>query len=86
MYQRGKFKDGSTAKISIIVVINFAYGTIFFDSYRCDCEEGYTKNDFGVCEDIDECAAGTDICNETISHCENSFGTYFCMCNSGYER
>ncbi len=32
--------------------------------------------------DIDECAEVTDGCNQ---HCNNTIGSYFCDCNTGYE-
>ena len=33
------------------------------------------------CSDINECAEGTDGCNQT---CTNSIGSYSCSCGSGY--
>ena len=37
------------------------------------------------CVDIDECAAGSDWCNENISQCFNEIGDFSCYCNSGYQ-
>ena len=34
--------------------------------------------------DIDECLEGVDVCNQTVSTCVNTMGTYFCNCSSGF--
>ncbi len=33
------------------------------------------------CDDIDECAEGTDQCDQ---NCHNNIGSYTCSCNTGY--
>nr|XP_009669183.1 PREDICTED: latent-transforming growth factor beta-binding protein 2 isoform X1 [Struthio camelus australis] len=54
-------------------------------SYRCimGCQPGFHWTPLGDCIDIDECA------NETLcgSHgfCENSDGSFLCLCDRGYE-
>lgn len=50
----------------------------------CVCLEGY----LGVrCDDdIDECAATTDICNSTSANCINTQGSYICQCLTGYQK
>lgn len=46
------------------------------------------------CVDIDECHPGTDVTKVHVdytyecdmnAHCQNSFGSYYCVCNNGYE-
>ena len=39
--------------------------------------EWETEGDALVCDDIDECAAGTDECEDT---CKNTVGGYECEC------
>ncbi|MFY1831986.1 FG-GAP-like repeat-containing protein [Myxococcus fulvus] len=51
----------------------------------CQVEPGYTCTGAPtVCTDIDECAAGTDNCNENAT-CTNIGGSFTCACNAGYE-
>ncbi|MCY1043199.1 FG-GAP-like repeat-containing protein [Corallococcus sp. bb12-1] len=51
----------------------------------CQVEPGYTcTGEPTVCTDIDECAAGTDNCNENAT-CTNIGGSFTCACNAGYE-
>ncbi|MCP3105420.1 FG-GAP-like repeat-containing protein [Myxococcus sp. K15C18031901] len=50
----------------------------------CQLEPGYTcTGQPTVCTDIDECAAGTDNCNENAT-CTNIGGSFTCACNAGY--
>ena len=65
--------------------------------WECKCATGWefvqTKllalgigvNDGKTCVDIDECAAGSDWCNENISQCFNEIGDFSCHCHSGYQ-
>ncbi|NNC02088.1 DUF4215 domain-containing protein [Corallococcus exiguus] len=51
----------------------------------CQVEPGYTcTGQPTVCTDIDECAAGTDNCNQDAT-CTNIGGSFTCACNAGYE-
>ncbi|PIK34387.1 putative fibrillin-1 [Apostichopus japonicus] len=63
-------------------------------SYSCACLTGF-NGDGQSCLDINECSNGILTCsngtcvNETVScdingSCENTEGSYICMCNSGY--
>ncbi|MCY0997150.1 FG-GAP-like repeat-containing protein [Myxococcus sp. MISCRS1] len=38
----------------------------------------------GTCVDVNECAAGTDNCDENAT-CTNTVGSFTCACNPGYE-
>ncbi|XP_026431479.1 wall-associated receptor kinase 5-like [Papaver somniferum] len=55
--------------------------------YRCNCRWGYTGNPylhsstFGGCRDVDECK---EICKGPGGKCENTEGSYKCVCNNGY--
>ncbi len=48
----------------------------------CTCPSGYT-GDGTTCSDVDECAAGTAMC-DTNGSCTNTPGTFVCTCNAGY--
>ncbi|WP_224367431.1 FG-GAP-like repeat-containing protein [Hyalangium versicolor] len=47
------------------------------------CCDGLTCQS-GTCADVNECAAGTDNCNENAT-CTNTVGSFTCACNAGYE-
>ncbi|KAH9513548.1 hypothetical protein Btru_033325 [Bulinus truncatus] len=48
-----------------------------------DCLVGFKFNATGVsCEDVDECAQNSSLCNQT---CVNSVGSYLCECRVGYK-
>ena len=52
----------------------------------CQCPSGYTdvKGDGSECQDIDECAMGTDQCGTQTVACHNTDGGYTCECDDGY--
>ncbi|RKH14836.1 hypothetical protein D7V97_01700 [Corallococcus sp. CA053C] len=47
------------------------------------CCDGLTCQS-GTCGDVNECAAGTDNCNDNAT-CTNTVGSFTCACNAGYE-
>ncbi|XP_068697609.1 mucin-like protein [Montipora foliosa] len=50
---------------------------------KCACFAKYELNDDGeTCRDIDECAAGTDRCDQI---CSNTPGGYNCLCQNGFK-
>ena len=52
--------------------------------FKCDCEDGYTKNANDECRDINECAKNP--CDEKSELCSNNDGSYTCFCASGFRR
>jgi len=57
--------------------------SIVISRYTCACKPGYAVSSLDgiTCEDIDECALGTDDCGQT---CVNIGGGFVCSCESGY--
>ncbi|XP_077974871.1 uncharacterized protein LOC120330220 [Styela clava] len=52
-------------------------------SFQCSCPPGYFLLADGLrCSDVDECAAGTVLCDQ---ECRNLIGHYECACYDGYE-
>lgn len=51
------------------------------------CSDGFELGE-NVCIDINECEgeAGTSLCREANETCQNTPGSYKCVCPSGYER
>ena len=49
---------------------------------QCSCMNGYTENDSGFCEDIDEC---NDFLGDCEQICINTEGSYTCECDWGFE-
>ncbi|ELU13257.1 hypothetical protein CAPTEDRAFT_47715, partial [Capitella teleta] len=47
-------------------------------SFFCTCLDGFIDDD-GNCTDINECALGTDVCQQ---NCTNTLGSYECACNT----
>ncbi|VDN06238.1 unnamed protein product [Thelazia callipaeda] len=52
-------------------------------NYSCECREGYSKNVFGDCLDIDECRTVDTVCDRN-AWCLNTIGSYKCKCKVGY--
>ena len=50
------------------------------DSYICSCSIGYSSNGSCSCEDVDECEEQ----NNCTQSCNNTVGSYLCLCNEGY--
>lgn len=50
--------------------------------YSVYCRE-ISQSDLSTPLDIDECAMGTDSCDENAD-CDNAIGNYTCTCQSGY--
>ncbi len=52
----------------------------------CTCADGWELDpQTGACDNIDECAAGTDDCDDSLGTCQDSAGSYDCGCVEGYE-
>ncbi|KAM4038869.1 adhesion G protein-coupled receptor E5-like [Anomaloglossus baeobatrachus] len=49
------------------------------------CVPGYKKEKDGACLDINECRAGSNIC-DAFTVCKNIPGGYYCECKAGYQR
>ena len=61
-----------------------------FRGFKCQCPFGFrgdgrasSTGKHPGCEDIDECAEGTDQCDQ---ECENTPGGYTCSCREGYKQ
>lgn len=52
----------------------------------CACAPGFRGDPQTGCTDIDECADGTDDCDDTKTDCKNAAGGYVCACKQGLER
>ncbi|KAK3800382.1 hypothetical protein RRG08_052767 [Elysia crispata] len=51
---------------------------------KCRCNSGYTG--FQCARDVDECTAfeSERLCPNKFQYCKNVFGSYICVCQSGY--
>ncbi|XP_019480262.1 PREDICTED: EGF-containing fibulin-like extracellular matrix protein 1 isoform X1 [Hipposideros armiger] len=54
-------------------------------SHRIQCATGYEQSEHNICQDIDECAAGTHNCR-TDQVCINLRGSFACQCPPGYQK
>ncbi|XP_040587441.1 fibrillin-3 isoform X2 [Mesocricetus auratus] len=55
-------------------------------SYLCTCPAGYTlRKDGAMCQDVDECADGSQDCHTRGMLCKNLIGTYVCICPTGMQ-
>ena len=47
----------------------------------------YNKQEYFLSQqlDVDECAADSSLCDTPNGACEDTDGSYNCICNSGYE-
>ncbi|KAM9971551.1 hypothetical protein ACTFIW_011532 [Dictyostelium discoideum] len=53
-------------------------------SFECSCDPGYISNGFS-CQDINECQTGDNKCVGEFTSCQNTAGSYLCVCPSnGY--
>ena len=43
------------------------------------------KNELFSFADVDECIQGTHDCLADVATCTNTFGSYSCACNPGYD-
>ncbi|XP_019617091.1 PREDICTED: mucin-like protein [Branchiostoma belcheri] len=52
----------------------------------CVCDLGYELQANNSCQDVDECAEGTHMCDENAKECRNTPGSYECICKDGFRR
>ncbi|XP_075391842.1 EGF-containing fibulin-like extracellular matrix protein 1 isoform X2 [Tenrec ecaudatus] len=53
--------------------------------HRIQCAAGYEQSEHNVCQDIDECTAGTHNCRSD-QVCINLRGSFACQCLPGYQK
>ena len=53
------------------------------DTLICTCNDGFW-GDGHTCEDVDECADGTNNCDSINGTCTNTNGGYSCGCRAGW--
>ncbi|KAL9953601.1 hypothetical protein ACROYT_G041044 [Oculina patagonica] len=52
--------------------------------YSCSCVDGFTLDGNGfTCNDVDECVAFTFNCTDDSQICQNTHGSYKCVCGEG---
>ena len=52
--------------------------------FLCSCQNGYELVNGRYCNDVDECAIGSDDCDINAS-CQNTDGGFRCTCDDGYQ-
>ncbi|XP_061440471.1 pro-epidermal growth factor isoform X2 [Rhineura floridana] len=53
------------------------------DGATCQCQTGFIMEG-QLCYDVDECVFNMGKCNQSLSRCINTEGSYFCECLVGY--
>ncbi|XP_005381148.1 PREDICTED: CD97 antigen isoform X1 [Chinchilla lanigera] len=61
-----------------------------FNSSACLCNPGFNPHEpitsfMDVCDDINECGPPTSVSCGRFADCENTEGSYYCVCSPGYE-
>ncbi|KAL3983031.1 EGF-like domain family protein [Acanthocheilonema viteae] len=74
-----RFEFGDLARVEC----QPGFRTVGADSLKCLANQ--TLSDVPKCEDIDECAEGSAICNVQSTKCINMPGGYHCQCLSGFQ-
>ena len=63
-------------------VLYGGFSTDLVNAFACSCATGWTGP---TCEqDIDECTAGSDDCDDDPAACINITGSFRCICPAGY--
>ena len=69
--------------VLLLLLLLSLFNLIFFCSYRCECDAGYTAvNNQTRCADVDECSDNNGNCSQI---CINIEGDRLCECRVGYE-
>uniref|UniRef100_UPI00398E9F91 epidermal growth factor-like protein 6 n=1 Tax=Pristiophorus japonicus TaxID=55135 RepID=UPI00398E9F91 len=79
--------DGTCANSRTCAMVNCQYGCEDVKGeVRCLCPSSGLQlgPDGKTCVDIDECATAKTLC-PPLRRCVNTFGSYFCKCQTGYE-
>ncbi|XP_060910575.1 epidermal growth factor-like protein 6 isoform X1 [Labrus mixtus] len=79
--------DGSCANSRTCSLAHCQYGCENFEGeIRCLCPSAGLQlgQDERTCVDIDECVTGKNLCPYN-KQCVNTFGSYFCKCQDGYD-
>ena len=67
--------------------VNMRYDESLKRGYRCRCFTGYQLDESSyTCQNIDECSARTDECDNVTNYCNDLDGSYECLCQPGYQR
>nr|CAB3262800.1 uncharacterized protein LOC100183467 [Phallusia mammillata] len=55
-----------------------------YNAFACSCITGYVLTGTTDCADVDECDAGDPCTMEPNTVCQNTMGSYSCVCKAGY--